>query len=57
MKGTIKSYEFKLGKGSLSIACLDYSVEMENKKNKIDNLRISLMTKEYMDFLNNKAYK
>ena len=56
MKGTINSYEFKLGKGSLSIACLDYSVEMENKKNKIDNLRISLMTKEYIDFLRNKAY-
>ena len=57
VKGTINSYEFKLNKGILSIACLDYSIEMENQKNKIDNLRISLMTSEYIDFLNNKAYK
>ena len=57
VEGTINSYEFKLNKGTLSIACLDYSIKMENQKNKIDNLRISLMTREYIDFLTYKAYK
>ena len=54
-KVTSSNFYFK-NFGSSSVACVAYSDEMK-KKNRIDHLRIGVMTNEYIDWLNNEAYK
>jgi len=44
---------FNLGSGSISIECTDWSKEIGY----LDNLRVSIKTKEFITWLNNNAYK
>ena len=52
-KSIITSTIFRLDSGLIEIACNDWSKE----KGYLDNLRVSIKTKEFTTWLKNKAYK
>ena len=42
--------------GLFSVECTDWSKKAEEKNNWIDNLGVSIYSKEYENFLRNEAY-
>ena len=52
----ITDFDF-LDKSSLRIYCTSWTLETEKKRDFVDMLSINSVSSEYMDWLNNKAYK
>jgi hypothetical protein len=53
---TISNY-FNLSSGRIRIMCTDWSSKFTNEKNWKDNLSVSIYSKKFSEWLNNKAYK
>ena len=53
---TISNY-FNLNSGRIRIMCTDWSSTLTAEKNWQDNLQVNIYSKEFANWLNNKAYK
>ena len=53
---TISNY-FNLNSGRIRIMCTDWSSKLTAEKNWQDNLQVNIYSKEFANWLNNKAYK
>lgn len=53
---TISNY-FNLNSGRIRIMCTDWSSTLTAEKNWKDNLQVNIYSKEFSNWLNNKAYK
>ena len=53
---TISNY-FNLSSGRVRIMCTDWSSKLTAEKNWNDNLQVSIYSKKFSEWLNNKAYK
>ncbi len=53
---TISNY-FNLNSGRIRVMCTDWSSELTAEKNWQDNLQVNIYSKEFANWLNNKAYK
>jgi len=49
------AFEFK-SKDYIQVSCTDWSIEMENNKSFADELKVSIATEKFGNFLDNEAY-
>ena len=56
-KSNTRSIIFNLASGRIAVNCVDWSPQMESKLNWLDNLAVTIETKEFRKWVNEKAYK
>ena len=56
-KSLVKVYSIYLKNGQIIIACTDWTEQITKQFNRPDSLKIGILKKEFMDWLNNEAYK
>ena len=49
--------DFELSDGSIRIWCTNWDSKTEKEKGWIDSLNVGVSLKEFIDWLNNEAYK
>jgi len=54
-KANVVDYEFN--DGEIRVYCINWSKKFEKEKNRKDNLQVSINDIEFMDWINNEAYK
>ena len=55
-KGKAVDFEFK-NRDSIRVICMDWSEELTKKNNWFDNLAVSVITDQFLDWVSNEAYK